>query len=251
MEKYFSINEQKNSIQCKLYANDARSFDNVIVCCHGFAGSKDSGFARKLAAKVLPSYKTTALLTFDWPCHGSDRRPKLDLEGCDQYLQLVVDYVRNTMQPSRIFANGVSFGGYLLLKYLFEHGNPFERVVLRSPAVAMYESLTGPLMEQGDLEKLYKTKTLAVGFETKIKITSAFVDELRQNDITQWDFRPFADELLLIHGDRDEIVSFATVNQFADDNDLLFLAVEGADHRFVDPVRMSEAVNNTVDFYEL
>ena len=38
------------------------------------------------------------------------------------------------------------------------------------------------------------------------------------------------------------------VRRFAEKNDLMLIEINGADHMFKDPARMSEYVNNTVDF---
>ena len=51
-----------------------------------------------------------------------------------------------------------------------------------------------------------------------------------------------------MHGTRDETVPIDAVRRFAEKNDLMLIEINGADHMFKDPARMSEYVNNTVDF---
>ena len=41
------------------------------------------------------------------------------------------------------------------------------------------------------------------------------------------------------------------VSDFADRNGLLCLMIEGADHRFMDPLKMDEAIKEILEFFEL
>ena len=74
------------------------------------------------------------------------------------------------------------------------------------------------------------------------------MDSLAENDIMRYDFSAFADSMLIMHGTRDETVPIDAVRRFAEKNDLMLIEINGADHMFKDPARMSEYVNNTVDF---
>ena len=243
VEKAFSINENRCSIHCVLRAIEKQPVERVILCCHGFAGSKDSASVKKLAEKLLPSHKTAAVLSFDWPCHGEDRSPKLTLDGCDLYLRTVADCIRSRWGDVPVDVSAVSFGAYLALRYLRECGDPFDKVLLRSPAIPMYEVLTGTLMDKDGLQKLQKTKSALVGFDTKVKITAGFVDELKGYDLMQKDFSSCADKLCIVHGTKDEIVPFDAVSAFADKNGIPLLAIENADHRFLEPSLFSRAVD--------
>lgn len=242
-EKAFSINENRCSIHCVLRAIDKQPVERVILCCHGFAGSKNSASVRKFAEKLLPSHKTAIVLSFDWPCHGEDRSPKLTLAGCDLYLRTVTDFIRSRWGTVPIDVNAVSFGAYLTLRYLRDCGDPFDRILLRSPAIPMYSVLTGTLMDSEGLQKLQKTKTALVGFDVKVKITAGFVEELAGHELMQKDFSGYADKLCIVHGTKDEIVPFDAVNAFAEQNGIPLLAVENADHRFLDPSLFSMAVD--------
>lgn len=116
MEKYFDVNEQGASVRCKLYCADPHSIERVVVCCHGFGGNKDSRGIQTFAQRAVPKRKGTAVVAFDWPCHGEDGRKNLLLEDCDLYLGIVRDYVRETWGVENPFAYGTSFGGYLLFR---------------------------------------------------------------------------------------------------------------------------------------
>ena len=58
--------------------------------------------------------------------------------------------------------------------------------------------------------------------------------------------------LWILHGTADEIVSFDVARQFAEDNVIEFVAVDGADHRFHDPKKMDAAgtLNALKNVYE-
>ena len=222
-EKYFDIVGSGYSVKCKLYCADANAVKKLIISCHGFGGSKENAAAKRVAERMLPVHKDAALLTFDWPCHGEDVKPRFTLADCDTYLTAVLEYARERFSPESISFNGTSFGGYAVLKYMHE-------------------------LTENDLDKLRRGKDAIVGFEKKFKINRQFLDSLAENDIMRYDFSAFADTMLIMHGTRDETVPIDAVRRFAEQNDLMLIEINGADHMFKDPARMSEYVNNTVDF---
>ena len=248
MDKYFDINESGCSVRCKLYCEQPKALRHVVIFCHGFGGHKDNRAAERFARFAMAKYPGTAVLTFDWPCHGADGRKKLSLADCDAYLSLVIAYARERLGAQDVSAYATSFGGYLLLKYLSEHGNPFRRVALRCPAVQMYDVLCRSIMTEENREKLARGKDVLVGFDRKIKLGADFLEELRREDITGRDFLPYADELLILHGTKDEIVPIEGVRAFAEQNVIEFIPVENADHRFMDPQIMEKAIVRIAEF---
>ena len=150
MERYFEINESGHNIRCKLYCTDPRTVDKIVVFGHGFGGHKDNGAAKTFAERMLSKYKGTALVTFNWPCHGDDVKKKLYLEDCGTYLELVVRYLQQKYDTQELYAYATSFGGYLTLKYIVENGDPFRKIALRCPAVNMYDVLTRAIVAADD-----------------------------------------------------------------------------------------------------
>lgn len=249
MEKYLNINGNGCSIKCKLFSNGAFSFENVVICCHGFSGNKESTAFKKLAEKILPLSKSTAIIAYDLPCHGEDARPNIDLNACELYLTTLIDYARTKLKAANFYACCTSFGGYILLNYIHSHGNPFKKAVLRCPAVTMHKLITETIISADDMKKLNKTKSAMAGFDKKIKVTKKFIDELEVNDINAYDFSSFKNDLLIIHGTDDDIVPFDVVKQFAMDNQIPFIATAGADHRYKNPVHMSCFVNSAYEHF--
>ena len=249
MEKSFHINRAGCSICCRLYAGD-RPIRRLVIFGHGFGGHKDNRAAKRYADYVCAKHRDMAVLCFDWPCHGEDARKKLLLSDCDLYLQCVIDYVREQVPEARLLAYATSFGGSLCLKYIARHGNPFAMTALRCPALPMHQVILHTIITPEEAEKLAKGKEVLVGFVRKIKISPEFLESLRQADVTQMDFTPYRDEILILHGTKDEIVPIGPVEAFAERNRIPFFPIENADHRFVDPGKMQEAIVLIGEFLE-
>ena len=250
MDKYFDINESGCSIRSKLYCGKPDDVRRVVVFCHGFGGHKDNKAAETFAHRIIAQWKGTAVVTFDWPCHGEDARKHLSLVDCDTYLGIVVSYVQRRFQTDELYAYGTSFGGFLLLKYLLDHGNPFRRIALRCPAVDMLGTFMRVIATPDDLRKLEAGKTILAGFDRKVKIDKSYLEELRALDIQDREFFDYAESILILQGTADEVVSYETTAKFADDNAIEFVPVEGADHRFHDPKKMDMAIARIISFFE-
>ena len=249
LQRYFEINENGHNIRCKLYYQDLRAIRELVLFCHGFGGHKDNAAAERFAERMLSKQKGTALVTFDLPSHGDDVKKRLCLSDCDCYLTMVLHHLEERYQPESVTCYATSFGGSLVLKYIYEHGNPFRKIALRCPAVNMYEVLRATIMAQADLDKLQKGKEIPVGFDHKVMVGPALLEELRACDIQQWEFFDFADELLFLHGTADEVVPIEASRAFAEQNVIEFIPVEDADHRFRDPKKMDYAIKTILEFF--
>ena len=241
-EKYFSINTSGNSVRCKIYYLDLRNVEKVVLALHGFGGQKDSLAIRHFAEKVLSKYKTTAVLSYDHPCHGEDALNRLTLEACDRYLGFVLQYIGEQFPNAELYNYSTSFGGYVVLKYIYEHGNPFRRMVLRCPAVNLYELMTEKVIAPLDLEKLQTGKDILAGFDRKVRLCPRFLEEIRDFDLREKDLLDYCEDVLIVQGMKDEIVDTEAVRQFADDNLIEFVPVAKADHRFTDPQIYSQTI---------
>ena len=246
--KYFDVTDAGVSIKCKLYCGEGHSFPDLVISCHGFGGDKENSATLKLAETLLPVHKDAAVLAFDWPCHGKDIKPKLDLNDCLHYLEVILAYGKNVLGAQRLYSFATSFGGYLTLHRIHEKGNPFEKILLRCPAIYMYQLTAGSLTEQEQAELAKKKETLH-GRERKIRITAKFLEQLRENDITTWDFSHLTENLLILHGTKDSSVSHDIVEAFADKNGIDFLSIVGGDHIFREPSKLREVLDYTMEHY--
>ena len=251
MEKYFNINAEGCSIRCKLYSNEREEVRKFILFGHGFGGHKDNKAAERFAKRVLEKNKNIAIMTFNWPCHGDDVRKKLRLEDCDTYIRLILAWVNEQFAAPELYVYATSFGGYLFLKYISEHGSPFRKTALRCPAVDMFDVITKNIMQSDDYEKAMKGKEIKVGFERKVNVTGEFLESLKEADLRKKDFMDYADDILIIHGTADEVVPFGDSVTFAEESLLEFIPMEGADHRFHNPQHMSLANKYVMEFFGL
>ena len=250
MFRYFEINAEGHNIRCKMYLTEKGAADKAVIFCTGFAGHKDNNACAKLAEKILSKHRDVCVVVFDWPAHGDDVKKKISLDACMTYLRLVIREVREGFGIPRLYACATSFGGYLLLKYISENGSPFEKIVLRCPAIDMYRLLTGTVIKEAELEKIMKGKDVPVGFDRKVTVNKAFLEELKENDIRGRDFLDYAESMLILHGTADEVVPFEDARAFADDQLIEFIPIEKADHRFQNPVLMSLAIKYMLEFYD-
>ena len=249
MHKYFDIHAQGSNIRCKLYYKDKPRAEKAVIFCTGFAGHKDNNAANGFAEKLLSKQSHAIVVVFNWPAHGDDVKKKLNLTDCDTYLDAVIREVREKFGAQEVYAYATSFGGYLTLKYIAEHGNPFRKIALRCPAVDMYDVLTRTIMKADEYDRIRKGKDIQVGFDRKITVTRGFLDELKENDIRRFDFTEYADDILILHGTADEVVPFDNSRLFAEDNLIGFIPVEKADHRFQNPTHMSLANKYVMEFF--
>ncbi len=247
--KYFDINEDGYSVRCKMMTGTkTREHERVVVCTHGFGGNKDIASIQKFAEKEVGKRKNDAVIAFDWPCHGKDARKKLELDECFEYLTLVVNYAKNELGAKSIYNYSVSFGAYITLAYLHKFGNPFARIALRSSGIKMYQNMRDNVSAI-DLPKLERGKEVEVGFERKMKIDQKLLDDLKANDIIQFEYFDYADDIIMLHASEDTFVPIELAREFADNNVIEFIEVKGADHPFRNPNYMDFAIHTVVEFF--
>ena len=249
MYKYFEIHSPGINIRCKVYYEPNGTAETAVIFGTGFAGHKDNNAACKFAEKLLSKDKNAIVVVFNWPAHGDDIKKKLVLNDCSTYLEQVIRDTKERFGAEQLYAYATSFGGYLVLKYISEHGNPFRKIALRCPAVDMYDVLTATIMKHDEYDRIMKGKDVQVGFDRKIIVTRSFLEDLQANDIRKRDYLNNADDILILHGTADEVVPFHEGKAFAENQLIEFVSVEGADHRFQNPAHMSLATKKVLEFF--
>ena len=161
----------------------------------------------------------------------------------------MIDDARARFPEAALTAYATSFGGYLFLKYMAEHGNPFEKAAFRCPAVPMYQVLMDSIVDAGEARLLEKGKDVLVGFDRKIRIGPAFPESLRQADLNAFDFTAYGDDIIILHGTKDEMIPIDLVQDFAENNVIEFVPVEGANHPFQNPNHMALAIHQIIEFF--
>ena len=249
VSRHFDINEQGCSIRCKLYCDDPAAVARAVVACHGFGGHKDGKAIETFAERICGKWPGTAVAAFDWPCHGDDARKNLALADCEAYLRIVCGYVQRRFGTGELYAYGTSFGAFMLLEYIAAHGMPFRRMALRCSVIDMLGTFTRVNLTQDDLRRIRAGKAMLVGFDRKVKVGAAFLEELEAVDIAQREYFAFADDIIMVHGTADEVAPFDEAAAFADANVIEFVAIDGADHRFRDPRKMDAAIARIIAFF--
>ena len=90
-----------------------------------------------------------------------------------------------------------------------------------------------------------------MGFDRKVMVSQSFLDELHAADIRAYDYLEQAENILILHGTKDEVVPFEDSRKFADDNLIEFIPIENADHRYRDQKTMDLAIRHIQDFFIL
>lgn len=248
MEKYFDINADKHSIRCKAYyEGDLHACDRWVVATYGFGGNKDNHADAKFAERITTKYPGYGAVCFDWPCHGNDARNRLILAECVEYLDIVNRHLRDEMGAERLYNYSASLGAYVTLVYLHEVGDPYERIVLRCPAVGLYRIMLEQMSPE-ERERYEKKGEVKTGYGRKIPITREFMDELAAHDVASYEYFDDADRILIIHGTKDAVVPIERVAAFADDNVIELVPVENADHPFSNPKSMDYAIQRAIEF---
>ncbi|WP_036608256.1 alpha/beta hydrolase family protein [Oribacterium sp. P6A1] len=249
MEKYFDLNEQGFSIRCKVYfEKDIHNLKHIVLATYGFGGNKDNKAIEKFADRITTKYKGFGVVCFDWPCHGKDARNKLILDECLTYMDLVISHIKNEMGAEDIYNYSSSFGAYVTLRYLHDHENPFRKTAFRCPAIKMYDSMAAHVTED-DWNNLNKGKEILRGYDRKIKISLEFLQDLKNNDVSTYDYMDYADDIIMIHGTKDEMAPVSVAEEFSENNVIELIKVENADHPFSNPKYMDYAIQKIQEFF--
>lgn len=173
---------------------------NVLIMAHGFRGSMEGGGrAALLAEEISENIATVVRFNFTW-CTM--------LRNQVAELKTVIDYARETLQPEKLFLLGRSFGGATCI--ITACGDETYRpdgLVLWSAPNSLKSTFTQVMGEQG-FQDAISGKDIVIDDERgRDVIPASFVSDLLQYDLGKllrnWRQGP----LLIIHGEKDCIVS--------------------------------------------
>ncbi len=216
----------------------------VLLCLHGFTGSKESVVIAALMEAL--GEKGIGVVTFDWPAHGESNAPddNLIVENCLADLEIMLSLIKKrTDLPLSCFAT--SFGGYLATLYRNTHPDIFRYLILRSPALKMSDVSRGLITEEV-FSKLNGEKVL-VGFERKLSIGKDFYDSLCRNDAFT-PAPPHPENMMIIQGGKDTVVNPMDTLEYAEKNHITLNLFEGAGHNYINPSEKERIIEVTEDF---
>ena len=182
----------------------------VLVMAHGFRGSMEGGGrAALLADQIGESICSVVRFNFSWCTMLSNQVAEL---------KCVLDYVRETLQPEKLFLLGRSFGGAtcIIAACSGEDYRP-DGMVLWSAPNSLRKTFEQVLGEQAFQDALHGKMIVMDDERGHDEIPPAFVRDLLQYDLPvllrRWQRGP----LLIIHGEKDCTV---TPDQAKDNFDL-------------------------------
>ncbi len=212
-------------IKIKTFEPECR-IKGYILALHGFCGDMESSVINQLAERMTSH--GLAVAAFNFPGHGTSEADEyFSLYNCRKDMSEVINYANKKYgfeSPDAVFAT--SFGGYVTLQNM--NDIPAEtKIILRAPAVNMQRSF-GKFIN--NMAVFRKNGQQIMGFERKLTVPYSFYTELENNYILEHDFQR---SMLIIHGDRDDIVLPEDMKIFCQNNPFATLEViKGADHRF-------------------
>ena len=172
----------------------------VLVMAHGFRGSMEGGGrAAKLAEEISETTCSVVRFNFSWCTSLSNQVLEL---------KCVLDYVRETMQPEKLFLLGRSFGGAtcIVTACSGEEYRP-DGMVLWSAPNSLKKTFIQVLGEEQYANTLKGEPVLLADERGRDEIPAAFVTDLLKYNIGALLKRWKNGSLLIIHGEKDSIVS--------------------------------------------
>ncbi len=224
--KYFDL-KREYPIKCKAFLPDNDGIKMFILGVHGFAGDKESSMLFELAKAVVP--EGGAVICFDFPAHGDSPtdESKLTVENCKSDLLAVAKWAENACPIAEKFVLATSFGGYISL--LASDSLVGYKMVLRVPAVTMPKVLLEAVLNV-TANQFKEAGVIECGFERKIRIPYSFYEDLVCYD--PYD-KNYDTPILVIHGNKDDVVPIDDVVRFCDNRkNTSLVVINNADHRF-------------------
>lgn len=230
------------------YTEALRGNENkIVIVIHGFGSSKESPTA-KMMLEGLPE-KGIGAVAFDFPAHGLSPvdGDEMTVEGCVEDLNAVEDMIRSKCPFADISYFGSSYGAYIALNHIVKNNIKDAKLFCRSGAVNMPDIFRNPDSKQkADFDENGYT-ILDYDVARPLKVTTDFVESLMRNDLFEIFEKNDAD-ILMIHGDCDEDVSYERVVEFTEKFDIPLITVKNGDHRLSIPGAPEKVFEEAVKF---
>ena len=223
MEKSFRFGEHK---LVGVFHSPAQQTRVCVITCHGLLSSKDSEKYIEIAHRFCG--EGLAVFRFDFRGCGESggKLGETTLTGRIEDLGSALDFVQS-QGYDRIGVMGSSLGGCVAILRVAKDRRVSSLVTWATPCF---------------LDKLFEGPP--EGFQ-----------ELRR-DIAKYDvlkaLKRVSCPVLIVHGSSDELVPIAHANAMYEgaNQPKDILMIEGADHRFTDPIHRKKAVESTLDWFK-
>lgn len=237
MEKGLKIRSYDGTVLDGTYSASEQRGRAVAVLVHGITSSRDefglfSGLAEHLARGGTPSVR------FDYRCHGKSEQPMecLTLSGVVNDIEAAAQAGVSMSKASHVYVVGMSFGGGLAAYWAATTSLSVRGVVLLAPVIDYEEDVLGQhgAIVDGNLSDEAAGALARQGYVEMdgIRYGPPLVNELRFISGVEG-LRRLACDVLIVHGDADSIVPFASSERFARLHDHCELInIPGTDHGF-------------------
>jgi pimeloyl-ACP methyl ester carboxylesterase len=219
------------------YASADHTNEAVALLVHGITSARDefglfSGLADYLKNEGLSSFR------FDYRCHGASEWPmeSLTLAGIVNDIEAAATVALVEGKASRLHVIGMSFGGGLSAFWAATTALPVISVVMLAPVIDYEEDV---LRQHGALRDGKLTEDAAAALKRQgylemdgIRYGPGLLNELRFISGTEG-LRRLTRQVLIIHGDADSIVPYASSKRFAQLHaHCQLINIPGTDHGF-------------------
>ncbi len=222
--KEFTIPAGGGLLAAVLHTSAGRKSGITVIICHGFRGSKEGG-GRAAALAVEMACRGFAALRFDFTPLGR-------LSSQVDELRAVVDYCRAKL-GSRLVLLGRSMGGSAALA-VTAADRSIAGLCLWSTPCDLHEAFRISLGE--GYARLAGGETLDLADEFgHLRLTPAFLGDFDRFDLLADAGRLAGRPLLVIHGEKDEIVPLKQAEKISDHaaGPKKLIVIPGGDHRFL------------------
>lgn len=252
-EKYNILSKSGYNISCVERLPDTDKLEKIIIACHGFCGSKNSGTIQMLA-ESLTKYDI-GVVSMDFPGHGESETDgkNFRVDNCINDLTTFEEYIREKYPNVEIGYFSTSYGGYITLLKLardFEKDkieNKYNKIILRCPAISMKTSFVDDILE-GKLEEFLTAGVQECGYKRMIDIYKEYYEDLIEYDV----FEKYhaKQNVLIIHGNADTTAPIKFSRRFKDENEpyVKLIEIEGAGHRFLENNSIEKVIEYATEY---
>ncbi len=211
--KVIEINSNNHKI--KLYTNDVKNPQKIVLCLHGFNGDLWGDGFSKLREKLTEEDRIL-VCSFDSAGHGESEVKSIDmtLDIAIQEITDVVNYLEKQYDNVPIYFYSISYGGYRAMVSIARNNyKNLKGIILVNPAVRMLEILE--ILKEFDYKKLSDDSTVPMKRSLNKFLSKKFLDDLYENDLFKLNYKMNVPIKLLI-GKEDDLIPKQDLKDFAD-----------------------------------
>ncbi len=219
----------------------------VCIIFHGFTGQKTGTKFSYVQLSRLLEAKGIATMRMDFLGSGESDLTFKDMTFKDELscARVILEEVLHMPITSEVYILGHSMGGAIASELAKLYPQDIKKMCLWAPAFFMKEAVLhmvkdAPLYKEGIYDYF--------GFELSTK----FVEDIKERDFSK-DMDVYKNELLIIHGTKDETVPYYVSENYSK---LLHLGyvlhpIEGGSHNFDKLDDIKEVMSLTMNFFSL